>query len=114
MKFPHVSTINKNESLLFFKSEKMPSQCAFCARTRTEPPVVRSTGARIDVYYSKESMPVPADERVANPICWFCVQDRSHGLGAEPQEWRTAAAGFLNALHASDPGTYYCALQDLG
>ena len=115
MKFPHASTIDEGESLLFFFNHHgAPARCGFCTRTSLEPPVVRSTGMRIDAYYSRDRSLLHMDGTLATPICWLCLQERSHGHEAGHRKWRTVVAGFLNALHASDPDTYYCALRDLG
>jgi hypothetical protein len=114
MHFPQISIINQQERLLFFNNDPAPFPCAFCSRDRIEPAVVRSGGTRIDVFYSKEPLPEREDRTlVADPICWVCVRDRSHGAEGSSQEWRTAAARFLNALHASDPGSYYCGIRSL-
>ena len=114
MKFPHVSSITDSENLLFFDNERPPSPCAFCASRSAEPPIVRSAGSRIDVYYLRGYVRPGADQTyIADPICWTCVQDRTHGRSGANQAWRNATARFLNALHASDPSSYYCALRSL-
>ena len=114
MKFPSVSRLNEEENLLFFEDDPRPLACAVCSRSRAEPALVRSGGRRIDVFHSRASAPRVSDRSlVADPIGWACVRGRSHGREGSHGEWRAATARFLNALHASDPGSYYCGILNL-
>jgi hypothetical protein len=114
MNYPYVSRLNEEESLLFFEDDPRPLACAVCSRSRAEPALVRSGGRRIDVFFSRASTPAVSDRSlVPDPICWACVRDRAHGLEGSHGEWRAATASFLNALHASDPGSYYCGIRSL-
>ena len=114
MNFPYISKLNDTESLLFFDADPRPLSCALCSRSRTEPALVRSGGRRIDVFHSRSAdSPVTHRKLVAEPICWICVRDRTHGAAGSHGEWRAATAGFLNALHSSDPDSYYCGILSL-
>jgi hypothetical protein len=112
---PHVSSINERESLPFFSSDSAPFPCALCDRDRPDLPVVRSGGLRIDVFYMRGDPVARGDATlVSDPICWSCVRGRARGAEASHDQWRAAAARFLNDLHASDPESYYCGIQGLG
>ena len=115
MIFPQISNINETESLLFINNDAAPFRCAFCLRSRLDPAAVRSGGMRIDVFYwTAASLTRAGGTFAADAICWGCVQASTRGSEKPHNEWRAAAAGFLNKLHASDPSTYYCGIHNLG
>jgi hypothetical protein len=113
--FPHISQINERESLLFFSTEATPFPCVLCSRGYPDAPLVRSGGLRIDVFYLRGTAPTRhIGTLVSDPICWTCVRGKARGSKTSHKQWRAAAAQFLNALHESDPRTYYCGIQGLG
>ena len=115
MTFPHVAKINERESFLFYSSGSASFSCTVCTRSCPDVPVVRFDGRRIETIHLKApSVTYSNGTRLAGLICWTCVRNGARGSDASHLQWRAAAARFLNELHASDPISYYCALNDLG
>jgi hypothetical protein len=68
----------------------------------------------VDVYVAYRHTLAESDlDDVAEPICWTCVREKTRGECASSLEWRSAVAGFLNALNEAHPRTFNCALRGL-
>ena len=114
MKLPHATAVNASLDLVFVTGGAEAVPCATCSGSRLQPPLVRSSGRRVDVYVANRP-PQAEDEvdGVAEPICWTCVREKTRGECASSHEWRSAVAGFLNALNEADPRTFNCGLRGL-
>ena len=114
MTLPHATAVNTSENLVFVTGGADAVPCSTCSGSRLEPPLVRSSWRRVDVYVATSPRSAESDlDDVAVPICWRCVREKTRGACASSHAWRSAVAGFLNALNEADPRTFKCGLRGL-